>query len=342
MKRLLLAGASLLAVATSALPAYAQKFEFDYTGKLTSFTTPIKGTYQVIAFGAEGGASVVTPGHTPGAGGKGAEAAGTFDFNPDTTLTIAVGGPGDNGATVVIGGGIAPTGGGGGGGSFIVDSDGNPLVVAGGGGGGGASGGFGGIPGGGGLTTSAGGGNFYVAGGTNGSGGGAGCAAPIGGSAGGGGFKSAGQGCAPTPVGGGAFPTLAGGAGTANNGAGGFGGGGGAGAACGGGGGGYSGGAGGPNIGQEGCGIGGGGGGSILDETAADQILLADIRDGDGRVVIKLLAPVFAGSPGRHNCYGQSTAALAGEFGGLPSAARALGYRSVDALRDAIAEYCSG
>jgi YVTN family beta-propeller protein len=45
-------------------------------------------------------------------------------------------------------------------------------------------------------------------------------------------------------------------------------------------------------------------------------------------------APRFAGIPGKANCYGQSVSALA-------RAAAALGYPSVQALQNAIAEYCA-
>jgi Beta-propeller repeat len=56
--------------------------------------------------------------------------------------------------------------------------------------------------------------------------------------------------------------------------------------------------------------------------------------------VAKLATPVFAGTPGRPNCHGESVTALAREFGGLESAAAALGFPSVQALQDAIREFC--
>jgi probable HAF family extracellular repeat protein len=46
--------------------------------------------------------------------------------------------------------------------------------------------------------------------------------------------------------------------------------------------------------------------------------------------------PVFAGTPGKANCHGQSVAALASQFGGLNGAAAALGFSSVAALQNAI------
>jgi hypothetical protein len=51
-------------------------------------------------------------------------------------------------------------------------------------------------------------------------------------------------------------------------------------------------------------------------------------------------APVFAGTPGKANCHGQSVSALAQQYGGLNNAAVALGYPSVSALQNAIEAYC--
>jgi hypothetical protein len=50
--------------------------------------------------------------------------------------------------------------------------------------------------------------------------------------------------------------------------------------------------------------------------------------------------PSFAGTHGKANCYGQSVAALARQYGGLNAAAAALGFDSVKALQDAIEDYC--
>jgi len=121
MKQFLLAGAALLALALSEPTAHAQRFEFDYTGSLVTFTVPIKGTYQIIAFGAQGGGSMT--GQHFGVGGLGAEFGGNFNLTAGEILEIAVGGAGS---------GI-----GGGGGSFVVGPGNAPLVIAGGGGGGG-------------------------------------------------------------------------------------------------------------------------------------------------------------------------------------------------------------
>jgi len=51
MKQLLLA--ALLALVAS--EAHAQRVNFDYTGKLDTFTVPETGTYQIVAFGAQAG-----------------------------------------------------------------------------------------------------------------------------------------------------------------------------------------------------------------------------------------------------------------------------------------------
>ena len=208
-------GAILLALAATEPAAYAQRFEFAYTGRLVTFKVPIDGGYQIVAFGAQGGNISVSG--VVGPGGRGAAISGDFSLTAGENLQIAVGG---------VGGSSGPGGGAaGGGGSFVVAPGNKPLVVAGGGGGGGLEinphpppGGptiIGGLPGGGGVTASG-----------NGNGGEGGIELP-GGGAGGGGFLSAGGCGSPdcsTSTGGAAFPDLAGGVP-----GGGFGGGGGAG-----------------------------------------------------------------------------------------------------------------
>jgi YVTN family beta-propeller protein len=52
--------------------------------------------------------------------------------------------------------------------------------------------------------------------------------------------------------------------------------------------------------------------------------------------------PTFAGTPGKANCYGQSAAALARQFGGLNAAASALGFSSLKTLQNAILAFCGG
>jgi hypothetical protein len=320
MKLLLLAGTALLAVAVSEPAAHAQRVNFTYSGELVTWTVPVTGTYQILAFGAQGGNEAPSGGSFASFGGLGAEIGGNFSLTAGDNLQIAVGGAG----TTFHG----PVGGGGGGGSFVVGPGNTPLVIAGGGGGGGDTNGGSGLTGPNGDT---GGrpccGNSPGAGGTNGNGGAGGGGGSAGGG-GGGGFLTAGTGGAG---GGGAFPGLAGGtSGTA----GGYGGGGaGGGAAAGGGGGGYSGGGGGSD--------GGGGGGGSFD-AGTNQILVAGIQTGNGEVVITLTAPVFAGTPGKANCHGQSVSALAKQYGGLNNAAAALGFDSVKALQAAIQGFCEG
>jgi hypothetical protein len=58
--------------------------------------------------------------------------------------------------------------------------------------------------------------------------------------------------------------------------------------------------------------------------------------------VAKFTSPAFAGTPGAPNCHGESVSALAQQFGGLDAAAAALGFPSVQALQDAIEEFCEG
>jgi hypothetical protein len=317
-KRLLVAGTALLALAASEPAAHAQRVNFIYTGKLDTFTVPETGTYQIVAFGAQGGDSMF-PGVISGTGGRGAEIGGDFSLTAGDALQIAVGGAGADGE-----------GGAGGGGTFVIGPGNAPLVIAGGGGGGGFSGPVG-VPGQGGLTgPDGGGGNFgQGAGGTGGNGGGG----TEGG--GGGGFFSAGTNGSKGD-GGGAFPGLAGGAGPSS---GGFGGGGGGGGHSAGGGGGYSGGGG---TFAHGGGLGitdpGGGGGSF--NAGTDQISVADLQTGNGEVVILKVSPAYAGTPGKANCRGKSNSALVKQYGGLNAAATALGFDSVNALQQSIEEFC--
>ena len=55
-----------------------------------------------------------------------------------------------------------------------------------------------------------------------------------------------------------------------------------------------------------------------------------------------VVPPIFAGTPGKPNCFGRSVSALARQYGGLNAAAEALGYPSVRALQQAIREFCEG
>jgi hypothetical protein len=270
MKQLLLAGPALLTLVSSHPSAEAAPvvFDFTFTGSVVDFAVPTTDTYQILAFGAQGGDSAFG-----GTGGRGAEIGGDFSLTAGDALQIAVGGAGMS---------SNDGGGAGGGGTFVIGPGNAPLVIAGGGGGGGIFGPGGGVPGQGGLTGPPGGagpGGHGAGPGGNGGGGAGG--------GGGGGFFSAGT-KGTTADGGGAFPGLAGGAGPSS---GGFGGGGGGGARFGGagGGGGYSGG-GGTFVHGGGFGITdpGGGGGSF--NAGIDQILMADFRTGDGEVIITEVA----------------------------------------------------
>jgi hypothetical protein len=277
MKQPLLGAMAFLMIAASSPAARAVPFDFTYTGSVITFTVPATGTYQILAFGAQGGSGTFC-GATCfiGSGGRGAEIGGDFSLTAGENLQIAVGGAGLQGT------------GGGGGGAFVVGPDNTPLVIAGGGGGGGAFV-LGANPGQGGLTGPNGGGATFgigdvtiFNGGTDGNGGGNG--GFIGG-AGGGGFFSPGDNSGPPSgqsTGGGAFPDLTGGVF-----GGGFGGGGGGGVRGAGGGGGYSGGGGGLDGGHQGFGFGYGGGSW---NAGTDQILVADFQVGNGEVIITEIA----------------------------------------------------
>jgi hypothetical protein len=176
MKLLLLAGTAFLGLAASGSAARAVPFDFTYTGSLVTFTVPTTDTYQILAFGAQGGNGTFDPLGFVGVGGRGAEIGGDFSLTAGEILQIAVGGVGSDSG-----------GGGGGGGSFVVGPGNTPLVIAGGGGGGGAFIGFP-LPGGGGLTGPDGGVGGVPNGGTGGNGGGDGF--NPGGGGGGGGFSA--------------------------------------------------------------------------------------------------------------------------------------------------------
>ena len=275
MKQLLLAGTAFLGLAASGLAARATPFDFTYTGSLVTFTVPTTDSYQILAFGAQGGSAI--SGNLIGPGGLGAEIGGDFSLTAGEVLQIAVGGVGLPGSS------------GGGGGSFVVGSGNAPLVIAGGGGGGGllfppAMPVITAFPGGGGLTGPDGGAPVSCAfpppmpTGKDGNGGPSpDCLSLPGG--GGGGFLSAGGNSKTGATGGEAFPGLSGGTP-----GGGFGGGGGG---PGGGGGGYSGGSAGGvhTVGEP---FPGGGGGSF--DAGTDPILVADFQTGNGEVVITELA----------------------------------------------------
>jgi hypothetical protein len=65
-------------------------------------------------------------------------------------------------------------------------------------------------------------------------------------------------------------------------------------------------------------------------------------NDGVGAAWIFSEQPVFAGTPGKANCHGQSVSALAKQYGGLNNAAAALGFDRMSALQNAVGEFCGG
>ena len=270
-KRLLLAGASALAILTSVGAADADTYSVPGS---YDFVVPTSGEYDIVALGASGGNSENF------VGGLGAGVAGLTYLTSGEELYLIVGGAGAYSA-----GGA----GGGGGGSFILTST-SVLAAAGGGGGAGLEAGKGGN---GQITTSGrngGGVNYGGLGGQNGNGGGGGTYGrflPEGYNGGGGtGAKTAGGNGLGSESGyGGLFDF--GGIGYAG---GGYGGGGGSGKAGGGGGGGFSGG-GGSSTEMNGSGkygYGGGGGGSYLSRYVFDQEEVAGLNYGDGFISISL------------------------------------------------------
>ena len=310
MKRFLLAGASLLALLTGS-PAEAATVMFGYTGAIVPYVVPETGTYQIIAWGAEGGSS-------PGAavGGLGAEVGGDAELQANTRLEILVGQMGASGKEKYAGGG--------GGGSFVFLKIGDPSVLAAGGGGGaggvgatqgqnngqnGYSGRTGSSTDGFGNVINRGSGGSFGGGGTGGGtyragGGGAGAGALSGGTNGTGGGTGGYGG-----HGGHSYTDFSGGASYGGSGKGGFGGGGGGGISGlgpnffsnhfyggGGGGGGYSGGGGGQGAAFSKYGGGGGGGGSLYEGLYQffNLILKDGVQHGDGEVWI---TEVSVGAP---------------------------------------------
>jgi hypothetical protein len=120
--------ASAVVLRFGPLPASAQSSQYVYTGSEQT-TTLNPGTYDITAYGAQGGLDTYS-----GPGGLGAEMEAKFIFTNATTLTLLVGGGGGGGTH--SGGGQSSGPGGGGGGSFAVIA-GTPLLIAGAGGGGG-------------------------------------------------------------------------------------------------------------------------------------------------------------------------------------------------------------
>jgi hypothetical protein len=120
--------ANFAALAGLAMPATAATFT---TPGSATFTAPVTGLYDIVGWGAQGGAGAKASSSftsLPGLGGLGAEIGGDFLLTAGETLSIVVGGQGGN---AIVGRG------GGGGGSFVLGATNTPLVIAGGGGGGG-------------------------------------------------------------------------------------------------------------------------------------------------------------------------------------------------------------
>src|SRR5260370_8974945 len=83
----LLAQIAFLGLAASvSAAAPATPFDFTYSGSLVDFTVPITDTYQILAFGAEGGH--FTDGNIFGPGGLGAEPRGAFILETGDALQI--------------------------------------------------------------------------------------------------------------------------------------------------------------------------------------------------------------------------------------------------------------
>ena len=133
MKRLLLTSASLLALmaAASATSAKTFEFPFSFTGAIVDFVIPMTGTYEILAFGAQGGDGS-TDNDDRRCRRQGRQIQGDFQLTAGDQLEIVVGGAGQSSSYY---------GGGGGGGSFVIGPHGKLLLVA--GGGGGAGGGVG-------------------------------------------------------------------------------------------------------------------------------------------------------------------------------------------------------
>ena len=241
----------------------------NYSGSIQKVTVTVTGSYDITAYGAQGGKFSNAVSST--AGGNGAEIEGKFNLTAGETLEIVVGGYGG------AGGG---SGGGGGGGTFVLANTGPggsyvPLIIAGGGGGAGRlhnAGSAGSVTAG----SGAGGGGYSSYSGYGGGGGGAGFNG-----SGGAGVRGisygAGTGGERFDFGGGYYT------GEESGGGGGFGGGGGGGRYGGGGGGGYSGGSGGGRFASA------GGGGSIDNGTYV--LAMAGENAGNGKVTFTVTLP---------------------------------------------------
>lgn len=265
---------------------------FEYTGSIATWTVPLTASYEITAYGANGGGAY---------GGNGAVLGGSFLLDSGVTLNLLVGGQGATGNPAAFDDVDQVSGGGGG--TFVVAPTNTPLLVAGGGGGYGKAVGRGGnyyrgLD----ASTNTSGNGAGSSGGTNGAGGlGGGGRSNRGGGGGGGLFGSGSS--VTNAVGGQSYASGGGGGGSGGSGAGGFGGGGQANEG-GGGGGGYSGGGGGEYETLASPGGGGldeiyregGGGGSFIAVSASNVTMSvpSSAARADGLVTISYAGPDLA------------------------------------------------
>ena len=78
-----------------------------------------------------------------------------------------------------------------------------------------------------------------------------------------------------------------------------------------------------------------------IGEVSSMQITCSSGCNGEGFAIGNLAIGGFAGTPGAANCVGQSTSALAQQYGGLADAATAFGFSGVPALQDSIKSFCA-
>ncbi len=117
MRTLLLAGTSLLALAAASIPgADAAPITFTPTGGLQTYAVATTSLYDILAVGAQGGASDANFAR----GGYGEQVSDAFYLAVGDVLTIAGGGAGLNGFTEGGAGGGGGTVGSGGSGSVVI------------------------------------------------------------------------------------------------------------------------------------------------------------------------------------------------------------------------------
>ena len=77
---------------------------------------------------------------------------------------------------------------------------------------------------------------------------------------------------------------------------------------------------------------------SVIDTTV--NLVVDSIAVGHGPLGIAVTPFIFAGTPGKPNCHGESVSALARQHGGFERAATSLGFHSVQVLQSAIRTFC--